>query len=446
MEITSQTSNQFDLPVADSMGSMWQPWQLDLASGQDPDSVTGHVGAESEPQDHFSNDADLDPDQGLAADISAQVALFLAGGDCEDSDEDVQDEIALPEPAPGEGANSEAALSVASMTIDAPPFVPKALQKSDAPEPASTISRKELRLGDLLPSDPNPSPAPTPSDAFLAMLQLSPLPVDLEDQRNFKKFEAAIAKAVLNFYRKQLPPTVTMLQKELRENHQIPEDWLIAILQVCARDTAKLYLIGAPVPGEEPEPTILLTRPPLWFQGFPKRSQDGFKEHQQGAKGGGKGNMQVISSEGFGQREASRVPISEGSEKETKRKLRNASLGGAKKSDKHQALAVGPVDSSQPLVPGVVTQTQARYKDVDSVYSADVQENETLEGKVDVSSLLQELILAFPDGMSFSSLKDHLRTNNEGSFGETAFKCSKLASWKIAGNSVLKGAEAKPRP
>lgn len=71
-EMETQTSNRFDLPVADSM---W-PWQVDLGGD---DSLTGHMGAESEPRtdrlDHFSNDADLDPDQGLAADISAQASI-----------------------------------------------------------------------------------------------------------------------------------------------------------------------------------------------------------------------------------------------------------------------------------------------------------------------------------------------------------------------------------
>lgn len=425
----SQDMEQFEVQA----DSMWRPWEQDQSNGQDDPSLkTGlQMGTESEPQDHSSDD--LDPDKGLAAEMTSQVALFLAGGDFEEeSDED--DVSALPEPALGEGTNSEAAAAAGSMTIDAPPFVPAALQTgSDAA--AASNARTELRLDEILPKEANPvhiSPSDGLNNTYVAMLQQSILPPELEDQKNFKKFKAAIAKAVLNFYKKQTPPTMTLLQKDLRENHQIPEDWLSVLLQVCARDTAKLYFIKPPMPGEEP--TIYLMKKPMWFQGFVPR-EDGFNEHHQGAKGMGAIPPMIPLPE---------VPVAENGEmKETKRKqLRNASLGNtARKSSEKQGKspAPGPI----PLMPGVVSPApvrEARFKKADSAYAADMNGN--AEGHLDVSCLLEELILAFPKGMHFSTLKEQLRKLNEGSFGETAFSCPKIAKIKIDGGGVTGGAEA----
>lgn len=209
-------------------------------------------------------------------------------------------------------------------------------------------------------------------------------------------------------------------------------DWLSVLLQVCARDTAKLYFIKPPMPGEEP--TIYLMKKPMWFQGFVPR-EDGFNEHHQGAKGMGAIPPMIPLPE---------VPVAENGEmKETKRKqLRNASLGNtARKSSEKQGKspAPGPI----PLMPGVVSPApvrEARFKKADSAYAADMNGN--AEGHLDVSCLLEELILAFPKGMHFSTLKEQLRKLNEGSFGETAFSCPKIAKIKIDGGGVTGGAEA----
>eukprot|EP00913_Durusdinium_trenchii_P031757 g29742.t1 len=186
---------------------------------------------------------EADPDKGLAKQMTSAVQLFLAG---EDEDrfsllsrvllfqhtEESEDE-AFPEPAPSGEATSEA-IPTQAMTINAQPFVPTALQASnDMQVPAST-SRTELRLDEILPKANSP------------MLPTS--------------------EGLNNFIGKRMPPTVKMLQKELRETNQLPEEWLNVLLQVCARDASKVYYIQPTMRGEQP--TIYLARPPLWFQGF----------------------------------------------------------------------------------------------------------------------------------------------------------------------------------
>jgi len=49
-------------------------------------------------------------------------------------------------------------------------------------------------------------------------------------------------------------------------------------------------------------------------------------------------------------------------------------------------------------------------------------------GKQDVSVLVKELMLAFPNGLRFTHLKHHLKEVNGGVFNENAFFCSSLPS------------------
>jgi len=437
----AQDIEQFQVP----RDSMW-PWEQDQMRGQDDASIVAglRMGAEGEggPPDHTNED---DPDNGLAAEMSAQVALFLAGGDFEEESED-EDVSALPEPALGGETNREAALAVGSMTINAPPFVPASLQTgTDAP--ATSNARTELRLDEILPKEANPLPLPTSEGLsdFIDVLHRRPLPPDLEDPKNFKKFEAEITKAVLNFYKKQVPPTVKMLQKELREWNQIPEDWLNVLLQVCVRDTAKLYYIKPPMRGEQP--IIYLAKPPVWFQGFVPSEAD-LKEYHEGTTG--RAVMPPVPEVA-----QQTVPVAENSEvKESKRRQpRNASMGnaGRKSAEKPQnAKSPSPMDNRVlPLMPGAVNPMpllEARFKKADIKYSADMNGRDEVQGNLDVSGLLEELMLAFPHGIRFSMLKEQLRTSNEGSFGETAFSCPKIAQIKIEGSGGSGGSMEANQP
>ncbi|CAK9109907.1 Condensin complex subunit 1 [Durusdinium trenchii] len=353
---------------------------------------------------------EADPDKGLAKQMTSAVQLFLAGEDEESEDE------AFPEPAPSGEATSEA-VPTQAMTINAQPFVPTALQASnDMQVPAST-SRTELRLDEILPKANSPMlPTSEGLNNFIGVLQRRPLPPDLEDnQTNLKKFEAAIAKAVLNFYKKRMPPTVKMLQKELRETNQLPEEWLNVLLQVCARDASKVYYIQPTMRGEQP--TIYLARPPLWFQGF-LADEDDIKQQVaiESVSGDQKRMMPAVPLAPVGQVNAEGHSMGNAETKETKRKARSKNEDSRRRSSEKVPKPVGPTKTS-PLTPGVVDQpgqhlearvavaraVEASDKKADSDYSNDTNDKDEAfpaESHVgnpdglDVSGLLEELMLA----------------------------------------------------
>eukprot|EP00439_Symbiodinium_sp_Y106_P016472 s6027_g2.t1 len=151
----------------------------------------------------------------------------------------------------------------ATPTKVAEPATPETTSSS-----GQTTERTELRLDDILPKEATPSiTSPEGLNDFFAILRQQPLPADLaENPRTFAVFNASIAKHVLILYKERKRPTVKLLQSMLREGGHFTEEMIQSLLLVCARDVPKIYSIRqAPMGGQ---PVVLLTKPPMWFQGF----------------------------------------------------------------------------------------------------------------------------------------------------------------------------------
>ncbi|CAE7230104.1 Ncapd2, partial [Symbiodinium pilosum] len=430
-----------------------------------------------------------------------------------------------PDPMPS-GAVSEVPSSTFGVhALDAPPFVPAALGTPDTTQtppvagkptqvmpdmtqekvekaPIDTTSssgqpeRTELRLDDILPKEANTS-SPEGLNDFFAILKQRPLPLDLEeDQRQLTAFNAAIAKVILDLYKKRSPPTVKLLQSKLRESQQFSEEHIQSVLLVCARDVPKIYQIVSSSKGQSAATrcrrVILLTKPPMWFQGFPPEEllqdeppdQNANNMTMEGLHAGEKQALQplapsdseslkvfhsllwdesfllpkqVVKAAAELKRkipqyfQASVVELENVVKEALRRKwlrLTNEGLRpsnyGSNSSMNNNSRKPAPIG---PLAPGAYPaqaaggfQTAQREwqsgKHQASSETSDGQErtaysqdaSEEGHAKQDVSGFLTELMLLFPTGMRFAHLKEYLKTSNDGFFSENTFHCPSIAS------------------
>ncbi|CAE7649442.1 Ncapd2 [Symbiodinium sp. CCMP2592] len=469
--------------------------------------------------------ADVDPDKGLAEQMSSAVALFLAGADFDEAD---SDEEPSPEPVPS-GVVGEASSTFGASALDAPPFVPglgvstpEASQKiqtsrmmpdatattattttttttsatsTQVAEPATpettsssgqTTERTELRLDDILPKEATPSiTSPEGLNDFFAILRQQPLPADLaNDPRAFSIFTGSIAKHILILYKKRLRPTVKLLQSMLRETGAFTEEIIQSLLLVCARDVPKIYSIRqAPMGGQ---PVVLLTKPPMWFQGFqdddlvqeePDSANTVYPESHAADK---QAPQQLASADSellkafhgllwdesmllpkqitkaalelqrnYSPFVHTAMPDLENVVKEAlRRKWLRSSSDGLRPSNFGSNSSRKPAPIG-PLAPGAypaqaaggfqtAQREQQSWKHQASSETSNDGQEKTADGqdsvgvdplqKQDVSGLLNELMLLFPTGMRFAALKEHLKASNDGHFSENSFLCPTIAN------------------
>lgn len=461
--------------------------------------------------------ADADPDKGLAEQMTSAVALFLAGADFDEAD---SDEEPSPEPVPS-GVVGEASSTFGASALDAPPFVPglgvstpeasrkmrtsrmmpdsttttpttsttptKGAPPAATPETTSssgqTTERTELRLDDILPKESTLSITSAEGlNDFFAILRQQPLPADLEeDPRKLTVFNAAIAKAILEMYKKRCPPTVKLLQSKLRELGHFTEEHIQSLLLVCARDVPKIYSIRQAPMGAQP--VILLTKPPMWFQGF--QDEDLVQEEPDSAStvypaADKQAPQQLASADSellkafhgllwdesmllpkqitkaalelqrnYSPFTHTAMPDLENVVKEALRRkwLRSSSDGlrpsnfGSNSSRKpapigplapgaYPAQAAGGFQTAQREQQSWKHQASSETSNDGQERSADGQDSVGVDPlqKQDVSGLLNELMLLFPTGMRFSALKEHLKASNDGHFSENSFLCPTIAN------------------
>ncbi|CAJ1382222.1 unnamed protein product [Effrenium voratum] len=497
----SQGLQEDPKPAADEVQAPVLEWTY---QGSNPGSNPGPKTDTENNQPPESTTKETDADKGLAEDMASAVALFLAG---KDMDEESDDGALQPSPS-GENREVLTPATQASLAkellpstfgaaaIDAPPFVPGALQmgSADADQPSR---RTELRLDGLLPKD---LPSSEGMSDFLSVLKCRPLPLELEDKSRLQLlilqpvhgpqcaqpcaqpcsvFKGEVTRIILYCYKNRITPTVKMLQSKLRECQRFSEEQISAILQVCARDAPMLYHIQPPMRGEQP--VIFLAKSPIWFQGFVNQEEEQQPQNtNDDAVDKGFQDPEVVKvfqqmlqdenlllprqvSEAASKLQQKVQPFWHVSTLELELMLRDAM---SKKLLKSWADGMRPVIHRKnakpmpigPLAPGAcnanniglvraeasINGSQAESElstenDKDNEAGFSCPGNTLTQARKDVTDLLTELVLAFPSGLRFSTLKEHLRTCNDGLFSETSFTCPAAKNWteKVNGLSSM---------
>ncbi|CAJ1430630.1 unnamed protein product [Effrenium voratum] len=286
-------------------------------------------------------------------------------------------------------------------------------------------------------------------------------------------FKGEVTRIILYCYKNRITPTVKMLQSKLRECQRFSEEQISAILQVCARDAPMLYHIQPPMRGEQP--VIVLAKSPIWFQGFVNQEE----EQQPQNTNDDAVDKALLGPQGFQDPEVVKVfqqmlqdenlllprQVSEAASKlqqkvqpfwhvstlELELMLRDAM---SKKLLKSWADGMRPVIHRKnakpmpigPLAPGAcnannigLVRAEASINGSQAESELSTENDKDNEARKDVTDLLTELVLAFPSGLRFSTLKEHLRTCNDGLFSETSFTCPAAKNWteKVNGLSSM---------
>ncbi|CAJ1391892.1 unnamed protein product [Effrenium voratum] len=273
-------------------------------------------------------------------------------------------------------------------------------------------------------------------------------------------FKGEVTRIILYCYKNRITPTVKMLQSKLRECQRFSEEQISAILQVCARDAPMLYHIQPPMRGEQP--VIVLAKSPIWFQGFVNQEE----EQQPQNTNDDAVDKALLGPQGFQDPEVVKVfqqmlqdenlllprQVSEAASKlqqkvqpfwhvstlELELMLRDAM---SKKLLKSWADGMRPVihrkTNAKPMPIGPLAPGACNANNIGLV-RAEASINGS-QARKDVTDLLTELVLAFPSGLRFSTLKEHLRTCNDGLFSETSFTCPAAKNWteKVNGLSSM---------
>ncbi|CAJ1435229.1 unnamed protein product, partial [Effrenium voratum] len=292
-------------------------------------------------------------------------------------------------------------------------------------------------------------------------------------------FKGEVTRIILYCYKNRITPTVKMLQSKLRECQRFSEEQISAILQVCARDAPMLYHIQPPMRGEQP--VIVLAKSPIWFQGFVNQEEEQQPQNtNDDAVDKGFQDPEVVKvfqqmlqdenlllprqvSEAASKLQQKVQPFWHVSTLELELMLRDAM---SKKLLKSWADGMRPVIHRKnakpmpigPLAPGAcnanniglvraeasINGSQAESElstenDKDNEAGFSCPGNTLTQARKDVTDLLTELVLAFPSGLRFSTLKEHLRTCNDGLFSETSFTCPAAKNWteKVNGLSSM---------
>ncbi|CAJ1391896.1 unnamed protein product [Effrenium voratum] len=280
-------------------------------------------------------------------------------------------------------------------------------------------------------------------------------------------FKGEVTRIILYCYKNRITPTVKMLQSKLRECQRFSEEQISAILQVCARDAPMLYHIQPPMRGEQP--VIVLAKSPIWFQGFVNQEEEQQPQNtNDDAVDKGFQDPEVVKvfqqmlqdenlllprqvSEAASKLQQKVQPFWHVSTLELELMLRDAM---SKKLLKSWADGMRPVIHRKnakpmpigPLAPGAcnannigLVRAEASINGSQAESELSTENDKDNEARKDVTDLLTELVLAFPSGLRFSTLKEHLRTCNDGLFSETSFTCPAAKNWteKVNGLSSM---------
>ncbi|CAJ1391895.1 unnamed protein product [Effrenium voratum] len=266
-------------------------------------------------------------------------------------------------------------------------------------------------------------------------------------------FKGEVTRIILYCYKNRITPTVKMLQSKLRECQRFSEEQISAILQVCARDAPMLYHIQPPMRGEQP--VIVLAKSPIWFQGFVNQEEEQQPQNtNDDAVDKGFQDPEVVKvfqqmlqdenlllprqvSEAASKLQQKVQPFWHVSTLELELMLRDAM---SKKLLKSWADGMRPVihrKNAKPMPIGPLAPGACNANNIGLV-RAEASINGS-QARKDVTDLLTELVLAFPSGLRFSTLKEHLRTCNDGLFSETSFTCPAAKNWteKVNGLSSM---------
>jgi len=112
---------------------------------------------------------------------------------------------------------------------------------------------------------PPPPTGPSPEGAqdFLNVLRRRALPAEITEEKRLQ-LRSVISQCVVSLYHDRIRPTQNNLQRRLREE-RCSDATAQAILSLCAREP-DLYRILPPMHGEQP--VILLLQEPAWFKGW----------------------------------------------------------------------------------------------------------------------------------------------------------------------------------
>lgn len=270
--------------------SAFEPAQEPQVQSHDPQSAT----------------QDGNEDDDLAMHLSSAVAMFLAGDEGDESDQDVRDDSSHRGLAQAEDKSSLAASmfappfipenskvsltsdeaifsSFTSASIDAEPFFPVSTMSGQALAP----KKAHVCLVDALAGHATAGAVPSDGTAieaqksqgqpeivmptlegmndFLTILRRRPLPPELCTEEGLMFYQGVMTSIVIRLYRDRIMPKLAVVQQRMRDRG-CPEPVVQALLPLCARDCPHIYNIQPPMRGEQP--VIYLNKAPLWFQGF----------------------------------------------------------------------------------------------------------------------------------------------------------------------------------
>lgn len=272
-------------------------------------SISGFEPAqETQVQSHDPQSATQDgnEDDDLAMHLSSAVAMFLAGDEGDESDQDVRDDSShrslvqaeeksslaasisappfIPESSKVSVTSDEAkVLSFTPASVDAEPFFPVSSLSGQAlaPKKAHVCLVNALAGHAVAGAVPNDGTAPEGQKCqeqpeivmptlegmndFLTILRRRPLPPELCTEEGLMFYQGIMTSIVIRLYRDRIMPKLAVVQQRMRDRG-CPEPVVQALLPLCARDCPHIYNIQPPMRGEQP--VIYLNKAPLWFQGF----------------------------------------------------------------------------------------------------------------------------------------------------------------------------------
>lgn len=350
--------------------------------------------------------------------MTSAVQKFLAGDGFEDSDSDSETEFY---------ANAQDR--------------DLALQSADVHERSAVGSGVEICPARTPSVEP---PAETVFDAstkgsaveimneFMLILRRRTLPMDFTEEKR-QQIHNVIFSCVQSLYRDRIKPVQSHVQRRLRERGQ-SEQIIRLLLPLCARESQ--YSLLPPVHGEQP--IILLTTEPPWFEGWVDvedpvgdYNQDVWDDLVSFLLGDGvvlpqkpylaavelrQRNIRHLQSLTLGEIEhVVRLALGE-------RRLLAPHEGQLRPTRIVQQIqSQDRGERSKPLEAGSGKVKQVSGGSQDSGWLSDIEDRD------DLTVVLLHLMQRFPDGLSLSRIKPHLRLLCQRNLNEAAFECSQLA-------------------